>query len=366
MATGTKPNAGPPFLVELDRAVNAVSQALDADIFVYDGPIEFGCDTLLLGKIRKCQSRPNVAVLMTTPGGLPDMAYKIARCLQSKYAHFTLIVDSYCKSAGTLISVGADEIVLSDLGELGPLDIQIAKHDELGEYVSGLMPVQALATLRSETFLAFEEYFVSIVERSRGKITTMSAAQLASRLTTECFSTIYSHFDPMRLGEYERAMNIMLHYGRRLDRGNLTPDALNRLISDYPSHGFVIDRAEAKGLFKKIREPNPDEERLSSLVEELVGTSLDGGEKLLIEFLGPRPKNVSPNPNGAGRHAQSPKNPKARRASARPDSKASRPEGAARTGLEEHLPSPGESNGDQRSLPAAGRPRGGRRDGRNS
>ena len=37
---------------------------------------------------------------------------------------------------------------------------------------------------------------------------------------------------------------------------NIDPLALNAIISDYPSHGFVIDRGEATILFNNVREPS--------------------------------------------------------------------------------------------------------------
>ena len=36
---------------------------------------------------------------------------------------------THCKSAGTLLALGADEIIMSNLSELGPLDIQLPDRD---------------------------------------------------------------------------------------------------------------------------------------------------------------------------------------------------------------------------------------------
>ncbi len=278
------------FAIKLAAAVDGLSSTLDADVILYHGPIERGCDLRLNRLIRQKRSRPNLALFITTGGGDPDAAYRIARCLQLSYKRFLLFVGSYCKSAGTLISVGADEIVLSDMAELGPLDIQIAKQDDLFGRDSGLTPVQALATLKAETFKAFENHFMDILTKSGGQITTLSAARFATRLTTECFSKIYQQIDPMKLGEYERATNITYQYGIRLDRGNLIEgDTLERLITDYPSHGFVIDREEAKSLFKEVREPTIGEQQLMDLLVQLGVAIMDKSEETAIEFLSRSP-----------------------------------------------------------------------------
>ena len=50
-------------------------------------------------------------------------------------------------------------VVMPDGSELGPLDMQLRIRDEVGELGSGLTPVQALTTLRSESFRLFDEIF---------------------------------------------------------------------------------------------------------------------------------------------------------------------------------------------------------------
>ena len=52
-------------------------------------------------------------------------------------------------------------------------------------------------------------------------------------------------------------MRVAMEYGNRLNRGNLKEGALARLISGYPSHGFIIDRDEAATLFERVRDVNP-------------------------------------------------------------------------------------------------------------
>ena len=65
-------------------------------------------------------------------------------------------------------------------------------------------------------------------------------------------------------GKSSEATAIAQHYGLRLSEnsGNLDSDALNWLITAYPTHGFVIDRAEASGLFENVRPPNEYEKQL--------------------------------------------------------------------------------------------------------
>src|SRR5438132_1277192 len=109
-------------------AAKKVSTALNADVIIYGGDIDTPTDYDLLAKIKNGHSKPNALLLMTTPGGDAESAYRIARFLQRCYSppgKVILFVDWYCKSAGTLVAIGMDELVMSDKAELGPLDIQL-------------------------------------------------------------------------------------------------------------------------------------------------------------------------------------------------------------------------------------------------
>jgi len=51
----------------------------------------------------------------------------------------TVLVSGPCKSAGTLLAIGANELAFTPYGELGPLDIQLTKVDKFQQQESGLM-----------------------------------------------------------------------------------------------------------------------------------------------------------------------------------------------------------------------------------
>jgi Serine dehydrogenase proteinase len=178
---------------------------------------------------------------------------------------FILAVSTFCKSAGTLLALGANEIVMTDSAELGPLDVQVLKKDEMGERTSGLTPIQALSTLQVQAFDAFQYHFDSLYQSLGNILSTGSLTQIASRLTVGCFNRIYEQVDPMKLAEFQRAVLIAKHYGVRLSENmnNLKEDTIDRLITDYPSHEFVIDRREAGTLFCNVRSPKPSEQKIS-------------------------------------------------------------------------------------------------------
>ncbi len=247
-------------------AADAVAQQNDADVFFINGPIYRPVDQDISDQTRLRRTRKNVILVLVTEGGDADAAFRIARTFQERYDSFTVFVTGYCKSAGTLIALGANELVFTDAGELGPLDVQVSKPDELMETQSGLTATSALGTLHEQAFQAFEHFFLGTLERSGNRISTRMATQVAQQLTCGLFAPIYEHVDPMHIGMAGRALKIATKYGELLQAGsgNFNSQALWRLIYDYPSHGFVIDRKEAmKRLFSNVREPTAGEAALA-------------------------------------------------------------------------------------------------------
>jgi len=67
----------------------------------------------------------NLDLLLHTPGGSPEAAADIIRVCRSYSKRFRVIVPNAAMSAGTLITMGSDEIVMSDTSNLGPIDPQM-------------------------------------------------------------------------------------------------------------------------------------------------------------------------------------------------------------------------------------------------
>lgn len=66
-------------------------------------------------------------LMLQTPGGDIDQAERIILICRKRVdkASFRVIVPDSAKSAGTLIAIGADEIVMGEVSELGPIDPQV-------------------------------------------------------------------------------------------------------------------------------------------------------------------------------------------------------------------------------------------------
>ncbi|SDG25809.1 Serine dehydrogenase proteinase [Limimonas halophila] len=237
-----------------------ILEDLDADAIIYSGPIlRSGADQLIAEVLSLSTSRSRLFLFLTTDGGDADAAFHISRHIRRYYRSFSIFIFGLCKSAGTLVTLGADEIVMTDFGELGPLDVQTTKPDELLQVHSGLDIFEGLTAVSRHAFYTFEHTLLNIVQKSGGHISAVTAAQIARELTADLYAPITRQIDPVRVGEQHRATRIAEHYGLRLNSNNMRLNAIEDLISAYPSHSSVIDIDEAEYLFYNVRYPEHEE-----------------------------------------------------------------------------------------------------------
>jgi hypothetical protein len=252
---------------DLDKARSVardIARRDRCDVFIYNGTIERGSDLKFMYCLHPNKRHDTCRLILITDGGDPDAAYKISRYLQEKFACVQLLICGKCKSAGTLIAIGATEIIFSPYGEMGPLDVQIPRKDKPSATYSGLNI--------SEGFRRLEQRALDTYMRTLGRVlgdSTLAnalddrgidlsfdmAAGAASRLVETLYGPIFGRIDLEELGSRLRTLKIAADYGKQLERKfeNMQPQAVERLTIEYASHSFVIDEDVARELFKRVR-----------------------------------------------------------------------------------------------------------------
>ena len=241
------------------KKIDRYCEEMNTDLFLYSGDINLvGSERFIESVEEKPERAPNASLFLTTYGGDIHRAYRMIRSLKRHYRVIKLLVVGPCKSAGTIIAIGSDIVAFGYRGELGPLDVQLSKEDEILGANSGLDRTQALALLTRHSFQTFEQYLVEITSSSRGSISTVTASHIACELVTGLMKPIAAQLDPIGLGESRRALEVATKYGERLsakgDRGSTESlrSLVSHLVSGYPSHSFVIDQEEFNGLVSEI------------------------------------------------------------------------------------------------------------------
>lgn len=98
-----------------------------ADLTKGNAPISIGYNDLLpINDQLSNLSGAALDFLLETPGGSGEVAEDIVRLLRGKYENIAVIVPGCAKSAGTIIAMSGNEILMEPASALGPIDAQIS------------------------------------------------------------------------------------------------------------------------------------------------------------------------------------------------------------------------------------------------
>lgn len=91
--------------------------------FTNEGMIDFRDADDISEVLDDCQSH-DVDLLLQTPGGIIDACEKVISVLTLRLNTYRVLIPSWAKSAGTIIALASNEIVMGVNSELGPIDPQ--------------------------------------------------------------------------------------------------------------------------------------------------------------------------------------------------------------------------------------------------
>lgn len=163
-------------------------------------------------------------------GGAVDTPYKVVMLIREFCDEFSVIVPFSAKSAASMIVLGADEVVMGPISELGPID-PLVKHPSYKDF---WIPVQALRC-------CFEYIEEMIYDSSNPEVSEI------------IINSVLNKLDPWLIGDYEKALKASRQYAESLlskymlknDKEKVRSVTQN-LTTGYFSHGYPIGRQEAK------------------------------------------------------------------------------------------------------------------------
>jgi len=169
-------------------------------------------------------------LLLHTPGGDIDAAEKLMSILRLRVGvgRLRVVVPDYAKSAGTLMAIGADEIVMSDTSELGPIDPQVTITDGEGNR-------------STQSIQAYLDAYERLAERLRDDPNDVPTRLLFSKLEPDRLV----HFEAVK-ARARLFAEAQLKRGMCRENGNFTSIATRLLdTTKWQSHGQVINAEEA-------------------------------------------------------------------------------------------------------------------------
>lgn len=209
-----------------------------------------------------------ISVQIDSAGGDIEDVFRLLRAIRQSADRVEAIVSSWAKSAATFFCLGADVIYMGPDAELGPLDPQIQDPKGGARRRSPLETFHALEQLRTYSLEALDSIVQLLMRRTHMDVPY--AIEQAMPLLSAIVTPLYNQVDPHELGEMGRHLSVSEEYAKLvmgrwgysdLDEDELA-DIVVRLVREFPTHGFVIDREEAERIGLRVQPLDDDSENL--------------------------------------------------------------------------------------------------------
>lgn len=208
-----------------------------------------------LRAIGKCE---RLDLFLYSTGGLTEIPWRIVSMIREYTEEFSVLISYRAMSAATMVSIGADHIVMGPKGELGPIDPQLGFTRER----DGQTPVQEQIAV---------EDIMSYLRLLREKVGLSDQAALAAPI-----AALAEKLDPVVLGIANRAHSHIRLVARKLLASRKVPFdeqvtglIIETLAEKTYQHGHAIGRHEARAIGLDVVSPDDDVEgAMWNLLEE--------------------------------------------------------------------------------------------------
>lgn len=230
--------------------------------------------------------RPNsrIDVWLESPGGDAHAAYKLGLFLRAAFEEVVFVIVDYAKSAATLLSLAGDRIYMAPAAELGPLDTQESREGEV-KFRSYLETADAIDSMFSSAVLNAISAGGMVLQHTG--LTREVTIQNMMKFAADFSRPLLEQVDPTAVIAANTSLRVAAEYGSRLLSYRNDRDGIERaraqtdlLIRGYPTHGYVIDRDEAREVLDLPVEPLESYEYLSE-VEALYSSAQQQGTDLV-------------------------------------------------------------------------------------
>lgn len=254
-----EPAALPGYVVE---AIKGIESQLEMPVFAliqHDDrrfeELDWELTDAVLTDIRKIPKGKPIALLVHSPGGYANCAFKLAHGINRHCGSFLVVVPRWAKSAATLLALGASRIILGSQGELGPLDAQVSDA-EREQDLSALDEVQALERL-SAFALEVADRTMFLLKRRTG-LKNAVLLPIAFDFATDIARPLLENIDAVHFTQMSRLLKVSEEYAARLLQRRysniIAAQFARHLTQNYSEHGFLIDAEEEERIRLSFRE----------------------------------------------------------------------------------------------------------------
>ena len=189
-----------------------------------------------------------ISIVLHTNGGDTLAAWRLVHLLRQFCKKLEVLIPLKALSAGTLISLGCDNIVMTKQASLGPIDPSVTT--PLNPTVPGAGP-----NVRAPVSVEAIKGYLEIATKELSIKDDVAMATI--------FTALSAQVHPIVLGQVFRARSQIQVLARQLLKHQVTdPDKVDAIIaflcSESGSHDYTIDRHEGRGLGLNIETPDDE------------------------------------------------------------------------------------------------------------
>jgi hypothetical protein len=233
--------------------------------FVYNTQAPITRDDIfdLIDQLNKIPTPPEetrIDMVILSNGGFPHPAYQMMNVIRAKCKKLKAVVPLYAKSAATLMTLAADEIVMGPQSEIGPIDMQM-EHPLIEKLnisaLEGYYPFLQLYEKFTSDFFPIALKMAEEIAENVG-IKREEAVDIALNTAVNFISPITSQINPTIVNMCYRALttgeayayNFLYRYMFKdkpeREKSILASQTAHMLVWGFQNHGQIIARDDAK------------------------------------------------------------------------------------------------------------------------
>ena len=212
--------------------------------------------------LRRVKKQDRLGLWVHSRGGATEVPWKIVSLLREYAEWFSVLLPYRAHSAATHLALGANEIVATEMTEMGPVDPSrrhplLPKEEQPPQVGSGgTTPVSTPIPISVQDL----RHVLDFVKREMGEDLSPDAA---ARVYTALFDKVH----PLAIGALEQSWALANQVTERVLSTHMDPEAdgeqiealCNRLSDHYKSHVYPISRREAQEMGLPVRDATGDE-----------------------------------------------------------------------------------------------------------
>ncbi|MBP6176816.1 MAG: hypothetical protein KA473_01750 [Anaerolineales bacterium] len=259
----------PPILFDKTQAIiRQVNQMLGGTLVTYfNNPRGSVChdDVLALFKLlEKIGHQEKIYLFLKSSGGNGQASLRIVNLLRQYCDEMIAVIPLECASAATMITLGANEILMGPMAYLTPVDTSLT---------------HALSPIDRDN----DRVSVSLDELTR--VVRLWQSQ-KSDSSENPYQELFEHVHPLVIGAVDRAESLSIMLCKELlayhIKDNETQERIASTLNEkYPSHGYPILFEEAKRIGLKVNRLAPE---INSLLLELNELYSEMGQRATTDF----------------------------------------------------------------------------------